>query len=129
MMKQRGFSLIEVLLAMAIVGILVTAIPGGLSVAHRTTVISNELTTAESLGRSQMDYIQNQTYDKTNNPPVYTVLSNLPTGYSITYLSARLDPLGDGTNKDDGLQQITVTIKHGDKVVYTLVDFKGNLVR
>ncbi len=114
---------------MAIVGILVTAIPGGLSVAHKTTIISNELTTTESIGRSQMDYIQNQTYDKTNNPPVYAVLSNLPIGYSITSMAARLDPLGDGTANDDGIQKITINVKHGTETVYTLVDFKGNLVR
>lgn len=128
MQTQNGFSLIEVLLAMALVGILGAAVPGAFSTANKTTIIGNEHTMAESLARSQMDYVQNQTYDSTDNPPVYTVLSNLPTGYSIvTPMAARLDPKGDGTANDDGLQQITVTIKQGTSIVYTLIDFKVNL--
>ena len=127
MQTQNGFSLIEVLLAMAIAGVLAIAIPGALSTANKTTLLSNEHTLAESLARSQMDYIQNETYDKTNNPPVYSVLSNLPAGYSIvTPMAERLDPKGDGTTDDDGIQKITVTIKHGTKIVYTIIDFKVN---
>lgn len=128
MKSEKGFSLIEVVIAIGLLGILGTAIPGALSTANRTTIISNEHTMAESLARSQTDYVQNQTYDSTDNPPVYTVLSNLPTGYSIvTPMAARLDPKGDGTANDDGLQQITVTVNHGTKIVYTLIDFKVNL--
>lgn len=128
MNTQSGFSLIEILLAIALAGILGMAIPSALSTANKTTIVSNEHTMAESLARSQMDYVQNQTYDITNNPPVYTIMSDLPTGYSIvTPMATRLDPKGDGTDKDDGLQQITVTVKHGTKIVYTLIDFKVNL--
>lgn len=91
-------------------------------------MISNEHTMAESLARSQMDYIQNQPYDSTGNPPVYTVLPNLPATYSIvTPMATRLDPKGDGTANDDGLQQITVTVNHGTRIIYTLIDFKVNL--
>jgi len=128
MQTQNGFSLIEILVAIALVGILGMAIPGALSTANRTTIISNEHTMAESLARSQMDYIQNQSYDSIDNPPVYAVLSNLPATYSIvTLMATRLDPKGDGTAQDDGLQQITVTVKHGTEIVYTLIDFKVNL--
>jgi prepilin-type N-terminal cleavage/methylation domain-containing protein len=128
MHTQNGFSLIEVLLAMALVGILGTAVPGALSTANKTTITNNEHTMSESLARSQMDYVQNQPYDSANTTPVYTLLSNLPSGYSIvTPMAARLDPKGDGTANDDGLQQIIVTVKHGTKVVFTLIDFKVNL--
>jgi prepilin-type N-terminal cleavage/methylation domain-containing protein len=126
--NQRGFSLLEVILALAIAGILGAAIPGALSTANKTTIIGNELTIAESVARSQMDYIQNQSYDSANTTPVYAILSNLPAGYSIiTPMAVRLDPKGDGTTNDDGLQRIIVTVKHGGKFVYTLIDFKNNL--
>lgn len=124
---ERGFSLIEVSLAIALAGILSLTIPSALSTANKTTIINNQRTTAESLARSQMDYIQNQTFDSTNNPPVYGLLSNLPTGYSVTQTVARIDPRGDNsTVNDEGLQQITVTVKHGTNIAYTLVDFKVN---
>jgi prepilin-type N-terminal cleavage/methylation domain-containing protein len=125
--KQAGLSLIEVLLSVALIGILGTAIPGALSVANRATLTTAQHTTAESLARSQMDYIQNQPYDTANSTPVYALIPNIPAPYSIvTPMAQRLDPKGDGTENDDGLQQITVTVKQNDTVVYTLVDFKVN---
>jgi prepilin-type N-terminal cleavage/methylation domain-containing protein len=128
MQNQNGFSLIEVILSMAIVGILSVSIAGALSTANKTTIIGNELTIAESVARSQMDYVQSQPYDSANTTPVYAVLPNLPTGYSIvTPMAERLDPKGDGTANDDGLQQINVTVKHGEEITYTLIDYKNNL--
>ncbi len=130
MQSQKGFSLIETMVALAVAGILGASIPGALSMASRATIISNELTTAESVPRSQMHYVQSQPYDANDNPPLYAVLPNLPLGYSIvTPIAARLDPKGDGTANDDGLQQITVTVKHGTKVVFTIIDFKVNFNR
>jgi prepilin-type N-terminal cleavage/methylation domain-containing protein len=128
MQTQKGFTLIEVLLAIALVGILGAAIPGALSTANKTTIVGNDHTTAECLARSQMDYIQSQPYDSANTTPVYNILSNLPTGYSIvTPMATRLDPKGDGTANDDGLQEINVTVKKGTTVIFTLVDYKFNI--
>jgi prepilin-type N-terminal cleavage/methylation domain-containing protein len=125
--NQKGFSLIEVLVALVLIGVLGTAIPAGLSGANRATITANQHTTAESLARSQMDYVQNQPYDSVNATPVYAVITDLPFSYSIvTPMAQRLDPRGDGTANDDGLQQITVTVKKGDTVIFTLVDFKVN---
>jgi prepilin-type N-terminal cleavage/methylation domain-containing protein len=127
MKHQAGFSLIEVLLAMALVSILGTAVPSALSGANRATMTADQHTTAESLARSQMDFIQNQPYDSANATPVYPLLTELPRNYSIvTPVAQRLDPRGDGTANDDGLQQITVAVKHYDTIIFTLVDFKVN---
>jgi prepilin-type N-terminal cleavage/methylation domain-containing protein len=123
--SQKGFSLVEVLLAMVLVGILGTAVPSALSGANRATMIANEHTTAESLARSQMDYVQNQPYDSVNATPVYALIPNIPAPYSIVMpMAQRLDPEGNGTADDDGLQQITVAVKNGGTVIYTLVDYK-----
>jgi type II secretory pathway pseudopilin PulG len=125
--KQAGFSLIDVVLAMALIGILGTAIPSALSGASRATITTNQHTTAESLARSQMDYIQNQPYDGVNSTPVYALIPDIPDPYSIvTPVAQRLDPKGDGIANDDGLQQITVTVKNRETVIFTLVDYKVN---
>jgi prepilin-type N-terminal cleavage/methylation domain-containing protein len=121
---QSGFSFIEVLVAMLLAAILGLAVPGALSTANKTTVVSNQLTLVESLGRSQMDYIQRQSYDRLNNPPVYNSISGIPAGYSIVTQTVLLDPKGDGAASDDDLQKITVDVKHGEEIVYTLVDYK-----
>ena len=127
MQREKGFSLIELLIAIALVGILGVSVPGALSMANRSTILTNQETLAESLARNQMDYIQNQPYDTVNNPPVYSLISNIPNGDTIvTPMASRLAPKGLGTGTDEGIQQITITIKQGTKTIYTLIDYKVN---
>ena len=124
MRNEKGFSLIEILLAMALVGILGTALPSAVSGAIRATMTCNQRTLAESLARNQMDYIQNQPYDSDNVTPFYAALTDLPEPYNIEMTATRLDPRGNGILSDDGLQQIIVEVKHGTKAVFTLIDLK-----
>ena len=127
MKSEAGFSLIEILLALALAGIFAATVPSALSGTMRATIITNHHITAESLARSQMDYIQNQPYDSVNATPVYALIPDIPASYSIiTPMAARLDPRGDGTDNDDGLQEITVAVKQNDKIVFTLIDTKLN---
>ena len=127
MRKEKGFSLIEILVAVAILGILIPAVPSALATANRSTTISNKQTMAESLARSQMDYIQSQIYDTQNSTPVYSAITNLPEGYSIvTPFASRLDPLNNGNIIDDSLQKITVIVKYRGEVIYTLISYKVN---
>ena len=127
MKNQAGFSLIEVILAVGLVGIFSLSIPSALSGTSRATITTNKHITAESIARSQMDHVQNQPYDSANTTPVYSLIPDIPDSYSIvTPMAARLDPKGDGTDNDDGLQEITVTVKQNGKIVFTLIDHKLN---
>jgi hypothetical protein len=55
------------------------------------------------------------------------LLPDLPDPYRIiTPVAERLDPKEDGFDNDDGIQKITVAIKHGNDTVFTLIDFKVN---
>ena len=120
--SNKGFSLLETLIAIAILAVISVAVLLGLSMSARANIMSDEQTTAESLARSQMEYIQQQPYI---DPPNYDVISNVPDGYSIvTPLAVRLDPKNDGLGNDDGIQQITVTVMHGTKTILTLADYK-----
>ena len=122
MKNEKGFSLIEVLIAIALLGIIAVAFLGGLATASKALVIADERTTAESLARSQMEYVKNQDYDATNNPPQYSLLSNIPGNYTITIIPERLDPNGDGTGNDYGIQKITVTVDHQSKLEVIILD-------
>ena len=127
MKNQAGFSLIEVILAIGLISIFSLSIPSALSGTSRATITTNKHITAESIARSQMDYVQKQPYDSANATPVYLVIPDIPDSYSIvTPMAARLDPRGDGTDNDDGLQEITVTVKQNGKIVFTLIDYKLN---
>jgi len=121
MRGEKGFLLIEVIIAIALLGIVGVALLSGLSTGSKAIFVADERATAESLARSQMENVKKQLYDGTNNPLIYTVLSDIPEGegYEIYVTAVRLDPKEDGTDNDDGIQKITVTVKHHDKPIIT----------
>ena len=119
--------MIEVVIAIALIGIIAVAILSSLSTASIALIIADERATAESLARSQMEYVKNSPYDDTNNPLEYSPdLAAVPDGYYIDIEAVRLDPEGDGNEDDDGIQKITVIVSRDDKIIVTLVDYKRN---
>lgn len=124
--NQAGFAFVEALLALAILGVFGTALLGGLASATKATPIADESSTAQNLAESQMEYVLTQDYDYANSPPQYLVLSGtaVPEGYNITNVASRLDPHGDGSDDDDGIQKIEITVQHWDKVVTELEGYR-----
>ncbi len=125
MRRKKGFSLIEVLISLAIFSVISVAIFAGLSMSARANIIADEQTIAESIARSQIEYVQDQSYS-TANPPSYNLIpdvpaynpSNPPPGYSIvTPVAAQIET---------GVQKISVVVYHGAKRVLTLEDYKVN---
>ena len=120
--NERGFSLIEVLIALAILGLVAVAFLSGLTTASRALIIADERTTAESLAKSQMEYVKNIDYvdGATSYPAASIPQEHIDAGYSATITALPLH------NPDDGIQKITVVVKHGDKEVITLEGYKVN---
>jgi prepilin-type N-terminal cleavage/methylation domain-containing protein len=125
MKSEKGFSLIEVMLAIALMGVVAVAFLGALATGSRAIFIADERATAESLARTEMEYVRNQNYDADNNPPQYALIPDIPDGYDIEVTAERLDPNGDGTDTDDGIQKITVVIKHLDKEIFALEGYRS----
>jgi prepilin-type N-terminal cleavage/methylation domain-containing protein len=122
MNSEKGFTLIEVLIAMALMGLIAAGILGALSTASKTVLLADRRANAESRARSPMEYIKNQPYDAVNAPPSYV---SADPDTSIT--AVRLDAMNNGSTNDDGIQQITVSV-HYDPTdstkVIELVDYK-----
>jgi len=114
MKDEKGFSLMEVALAIALLGLVAVAYLGALATGSRAIMIADERATAESLARTQMEYVRQQPYDANleHDPPQYYTIPDIPAGYEIDVDAARLDPCDDGTANDDGIQSITVVINH-----------------
>jgi type II secretory pathway pseudopilin PulG len=71
--SSRGFIFIEVLIAIALLGIISIALMGALSTNSTVLIIADERTTAESLVRRQMEYVKNQGYQAESvlSQPIY----------------------------------------------------------
>lgn len=138
MKNEKGFSLIEVLVALALLGIIAAAFLGGIATASKAALIADKRTNAESLARTQMEYVREQAYSiapwdytvtssqrsstdqpswwNNDNPPLF---SNNYDGYTANVIAELLH------DTDDGIQQITVTVSHGGEAVITLKSYRS----
>jgi prepilin-type N-terminal cleavage/methylation domain-containing protein len=123
-MNQQGFSLVEVLVSIALLGTMGVGFLGALTTSSKATTDNSENTRALNLAEGQMEYVRSQGYDYENAPPQYQTLSPLPPGYSIECVATRLDTEGDGTDDDDGLQKIVVAVKHAGNTIITLESYR-----
>ena len=128
--RSRGVTLIEVLIALALFTIIAIVFISGLTVAARAVFIGDQRTTAESLARTQLEYIKSQEYihysDPERDPLHYLKITGYPSNYLIEVEVQPID--GDGVPypcendvcRDDGLQKITVIVSRDGNRVFTL---------
>ncbi len=121
MRDQIGMTLIETLIAMSILSIIAGAFLTSMTTAAQTSFINHKRATAESLAKSQMEYIKRQDYKVDGD---YEKLTGLPQGYDLDIVAERLNPRGDSTINDDGLQKIIVTVTYHKDPVLTVEGYK-----
>jgi len=144
MKKEKGYSLIEVVIAIALLGIVAIAFLSALATGSKAISIADERATAESLARAQMEYIRNQAYS--DAPWDYTITSSdrqrtyadRPTwwsddagnekppflyhdGYTVMVDVSILS----GSAIDDGIQVIEVTVDHHGKQIFILEGYRA----
>jgi len=136
---SRGFTLIEVLIALALFSIIAITFLGGLTTASMAVLTADVRATAENLARAQMEYVKNQDYidyyDPDRDPEDYAVIGGYSEHYDIEIIVEPIDPEGQlypydeekgAFDGDDGLQKITVTVSHEGRVIFTLAGYKRN---
>ena len=128
--RSRGFSILEVVIAIALLGIIGVSVLSALQTAALAFIIADRRATAESIARTQMEYVRYSDYegDPEEGPPQYSQdpYIELPPDYSVLTTAIRLNKDVD-PNDDDGIQEITVTVSHDGQVVVTLEDYKREL--
>ena len=125
-MRQHrvGFSLVETMVALALVGVIVVAVLSAFSSATLAGYRHGQATTLDRLVRSDAEFIKQQAYRA--KPGVYANLAS--PGYAfavtITYYSPGPPPSFTAANAERGLQQITLTVTGPGGASERLIFFK-----
>ena len=115
---QPGFTLIEVLIALGILGAVGVGILSGLNTAFRAQDINREHVVAENLTRAVLEDIRFQSYQDS-----YTVTVPVPSGYSFT-TDTQPYCTPQPCTPDNNLQRNAVTVLRGGQGVVTVEDLK-----
>ncbi|MFC2001952.1 hypothetical protein ACFLUZ_05590 [Chloroflexota bacterium] len=115
MKSEIGTSLIEAIVALALLGIIGVAFLGGLATTSKSRLVADEHASARILAESQMENVKKQTYAFSYDP--VSIPAEYP-GYSAVI---NIDNMRNGN-----IQKITVTIKHHDRDIETLESYKAN---
>lgn len=117
---KSGMSLIETVVALAVLGTIVIVFLSGLIITTQASFNGDEQTTAESIARTQMEWVQSAAY--TDNITGYSPAA-LPAGedYSDYSVAISAVPLND---PDDGIQKITVVVSRFGNELISLEAYK-----
>jgi type II secretory pathway pseudopilin PulG len=119
--KEQGITMIETVIGLAIIGLVMVAFLSGLATASRGTILSREQTTAESLVRSEIEYVRSCTYDYfTSTYPVDSGLT-IPIGWVVP--PPTVEPVHAS---DDGLQKVTVSAEHNGETILSIIIYKAD---
>ncbi len=118
--RELGITFLETVIALAVLGAVSVSFLNGLTSASKSVIIVDEKTTAESLARSQMEWIKNASYSY--NATSYSA-APIPDGKDYLQYSSVVAAESVHT-PDDGIQKITVSIQRSGKGVYFLQGYK-----
>ena len=119
---QKGFLLIEILVGLALLGIITAAFLNGLSTTAKGVEVSQERVSAESLAKSQIEYIKIQDYVAVvdynpDDPANRYELIDTPADLAAAGYSVEILPPETVLSEAGGyeLQNITVAVKRDGK--------------
>ena len=113
MSSERGSSLVEAVVALALIGIIGVCFLSAVATSSSSRLIADEGTSGRILAESQMEEIRKRSYALTYNP---VPIPDEYVGYSALI---DVDPFRNGS-----IQKITVTITCHNKEVASLESYK-----
>jgi type II secretory pathway pseudopilin PulG len=117
MNSEKGFTLIEILLATFLIATVGVGLLAGLTLVSRVIITTDNQETARDLAVAEMEYLKSLNYNTVHydyNPELIPPGSN--------YAVQVVDP--PQSLQDGNLQMITVIVSRNGKTVTTLSDYK-----
>jgi prepilin-type N-terminal cleavage/methylation domain-containing protein len=112
---QAGMTMVETLVAIAILGVSVTAFILALSTGTIATRNQDEDALAQGLAQTQMETIKAAVYDTTGVS--YTAIV-APAGYGLTIST------NSSLYSNSNIQKVTVAVSRGGSTILTLQEYK-----
>ena len=119
MLNEKGFSLMETVVALALFSIVSFAFLTGLFTLTKATVTTKDRAVAENLARNELEYVKNLSYQYGTEEYEVCPTLDIPAGWTVT--PPVVEPLNE---TDDGVQKVTVTIEHNGQPVLSLFTYK-----
>lgn len=113
MKNEKGFSLIEVIVSLALLGIIGFVFHNALDTSSVVTLNTDELQTANSLAVSEMEFVKNQGFASSYLP---APVPEEYTGYTVTVDVQSL--------RDSNLQKVTINVSHNGEQTTKIESFK-----
>ncbi len=112
MKYEKGTSLLEVLVALALMGIISVLFLGSVANSSSARVTADTRVSAKILAESLMDNIKNQDYE-----PSYVI--TIPPEFAGYSADLTVESMANGN-----IQKLTIVIEHFDSEVLTLESYK-----
>ncbi len=114
MKREKGMTLVESAIALALLGIISVSFLGGVAATSSARATADQRASAKILAESVLDTVKKQEY---------AVAYNVTIPEEFAGYSAVLDVQG---LKNSHIQQLTVTVRHGERDVLELQSWKVN---
>jgi prepilin-type N-terminal cleavage/methylation domain-containing protein len=109
--NEKGMSFIEVLVAVSIFAIVGVTYTTALGTNVKVLLMADQRTTAESLAKTQLEAINNASYNATYPLPSNPYGTMTADGYDIKYTVELINPeTGSDNATDFGVQKITCNV-------------------
>jgi len=115
MKNESGTTLLETIVALALLGIIASSILGALSTSSSARSVADAHAAARILAKSQMEYLREQTYAFSYDT------APIPSDYPGYTAVLNVDNIRNGN-----LQKLDVTIRYHNQDVETLESYKVN---
>jgi type II secretory pathway pseudopilin PulG len=134
-MGEKGFTLIDTLVALALLGITALVFLGGISIMFKGSTVADKHVAAESLAKSQWESIKAQNYIETaeySEPGNSYQLIEIPGDLAGQDYEIIIEPPQAVINPGGGggyeCQSLTVIVRHEDEEVIRITDYKAGRI-